>query len=203
MMKQYQYSCVLCVLLAAGCGGGGSSGTTSLDDGLGEVCNNTFHQTLIGLYTGTIDYPSQPGGVASIGSCRWTVSMEITGRSVGSLCFLNANIEAPVIQSIVLSSDDPNRFQCFSDNSYRSINDNVPGIPTVADLNAIPFPHPIQIDPRAGLPTQGPYFGDSSVNAIYLNLFDIGRRLVNSLTADGEGRLFVEGDVVSGTLVKE
>jgi len=200
MRKQYQYLCVLSVLLA-GCDDGGS--TASLNDGLADACNNTFYQTLIGRYTGMIDFPSQPGGAASIGSCRWTVSMEITGRSVGGmLCMLNAETDALVQQSIVLDSTDPLAYQCFSDMAVRDVNENLPSIPA-DQIGQISFPHTIQIRANAGVPGRGPYFGDPSITVGHLHLFDTTNPLVGSLLADGVGGLAVSGESVFGALTKE
>jgi len=203
MIKQYQFPCVLCVLLA-GCGGGGGGSNNTLDDGLGDACNNTFHQTLIGQYTGMIDYPSQPGGAASIGSCRWTVSMEITGRSVGGrLCVLNAEIDAPVEQSVVLDATDGLAYECFEANGFNSVTDNVPSSVEPDQVSQIPFPHAISLLPNGDVPGRGPYFGDPAFTAWHLHLFDTTDPLVRSLLADGAGGLEVSGDSVNGTLIKE
>jgi len=55
---------------------------------------------------------------------------------------LDAEINAPVEQLIVLDATDALANQCFSDTALRDVNENVLGIPA-DQFGQIPFLHPI------------------------------------------------------------
>jgi len=185
----------------SGCGGDGTS--TILNDSIGNACDNNFHQTIIGRYTGIVTYPSQPGAAQSIGSCEWSVDMRISVASDDAGCFLNARITAPVTQNTVLSANDPLIYQCFGDDSLRDVIDGVNIALSNDEVNAIPFPHPIEVAGKTGVPVSGPYFGDATVRAGYVHLFDSPVRQVQSLMVDGNDTLEIIGESVSGVLDKE
>jgi len=192
-----------------GCGGGGNGDSSDVILGdtpaLGQACSNNFHQELIGTYKGTVTYPSlNPEDIALLGSCRWDVEMIIAVRSSELGCFLDAYINAPVSQDIVLASNDTFAYQCFDDNSIRDVDDNTGTFLSQEQLNAIQFPHTVQLSYQPDVPNRGPYFGDVSITATHIHLIDAIRQPFRTLLFNGNGSVTVQSsETTTGILVKE
>lgn len=193
----------------SGCGGGSSGGDNStgiLGDAppLGQACDNNFHREIIGDYTGTVTYPSlNPDDAALIGSCTWNLEMSISVGSSELGCFLDAEIEAPVTQDIVFANDDPSVYQCFDDNSIRSVFDNLSFSLSQEQLDAIPFPHTLTIAPQAGVPSRGPYFDNVDISARHIHLVDAQLAPLNALLFNGDGTATVQSaETTTGFLTK-
>jgi len=197
----------LALVVLSACGGGGSGTSDILGDvpTLGQACNNNFHRELIGSYTGTVTFPSiDPNEIALIGSCSWDVDMTITIRTSELGCFLDANVTAPVTQNVVLAADDPLVYQCFDDNTIRSVSHGAIESLSQEQLDAIPFPHPVTLLAQPGVPSRGPYFGDVSVSATHIHLIDASRPPLSSMLFNGDGTVTVQSTQnVTGTLTKE
>jgi len=197
----------LAAVALTGCGGGSNGGSEILGDvpALGQACNNTFHREILGSYTGTVIYPSMnPDDIASIGSCRWDVEMTISIRTSELGCFLDANMTAPVTQDIVLASSDPLVYQCFEDNSIRDVLHGARESLSQAQLDAIPFPHPVELLPQPGVPNRGPYFGDVTVTAAHIHLIDANEQPLRTMLFNGDGTVVVKSlETTTGLLTKE
>ena len=197
----------LAAVALTGCGGGGNGGSEILGDvpTLGQACNNDFHREIIGSYTGTVTYPSlNPDDITSVGSCRWDVEMTISIRTSDLGCFLDANVTAPVTQNVVLASNDPLVYQCFDDNSIRDVDDNTSFSLSQEQLDAIPFPHTIELSRQSGIPNRGPYFGDVSINATHVHLIDAFRPPFRSMQFNGDGTITAQSsETVTGLLTKD
>ena len=197
----------LAAVALTGCGGGSNGSSDILGDvpTLGQACNNNFHRELIGSYIGTVTFPStNPEEIALIGSCRWDVEMTISIRTSELGCFLDASISAPVIQDVILASDDPLVYQCFDDNSIRDVDDNTSFSLSQEQLDAIPFPQTVELSRQSGVPNRGPYFGDASITATHVHLIDAFRPPLRSMQFNGDGSITTQSsETITGLLTRD
>ena len=180
-------SMALATLIAA-CGG--SDSPSVIDGGLppgqsaNALCQNAYYRNIIGRYEGTAVFKVRADDGSETPACTWTISMDVRHEGSPVVCDLIAEIEAPVEQSIVLNATDPDAFQCFPDDSLRSVID-----PHIAldpsEFSNIPFPVELDVNQNFSISSTGPYFGDDSVNAIHHRLLDLGWIDEFQISADG------------------
>ena len=180
-------------MLVSACGGSsGPSGvvndptSTIADTG---TCQNAYYSRILGTYQGTANFMIRAEDGTETSACEWSITMDIRHEGSPVVCDLLADITATVEQTIVLAADDRNRFQCFPDESLRSVHEPHTFLDSNEYVN-VPFPVSMRVVEDVGKSQRGSYFGDENVTAWHERLFDRG--WVNSLVFNGDGSLDLE-----------
>ena len=209
-MKTTIVTAVMSLVLSA-CGGGGSgSGSSSgiSSDANGGFCSQEYYQTIIGSYTGEVMINDQNTNAPRV--CSWQLSVDIFGAPIDNInaCILSATTSGTVTQSTFFPDDIVNRYQCIDDRGNRSVREpNGQSAVLVDDAILDNSLFPVDIDfSRISAPTRGPNFGDESVSANYVYLFDTTLRdIVQQVTLAGDGSMVLRdtNGLLLGRLIKE
>ena len=173
-------------MLVSACGGSsGPSGvvndptSTIADTG---TCQNAYYSRILGTYQGTANFMIRAEDGTETSACEWSITMDIRHEGSPVVCDLLADITATVEQTIVLAADDRNRFQCFPDESLRSVHEPHTFLDSNEYVN-VPFPVSMRVIEDVAENAHGAYFGDDSNVARHRRLFDNG--LVRTLIFNG------------------
>jgi len=193
-------------LLIASCSGGGSPAITNVPNPNGSetsaACEQDFFKTIIGNYRGTVDY-----AVNDELRCMWELSVNIRGGALGPRCILQAETEGTVTQLVFADEDAFRPYQCFDESGVRRVTETISGTVLPGEegnLDNSHFPIEIRVE-NLSMTNTGPYFGDESVRAEWLKLFD-AQELIDHVIIEGDGTVTLrDGGInfVNGILAKE